>query len=186
MTASSSAIAVAGRCLRPLSRSSRRRPSDSARHAQRDEWERGHDGQGQEGKHAGGAHERRQPQPYPEPGHGQEQPDHGRHRRQSRPQALPQNRPARAPQRGGEQRTRAPARRDAAQEPDWANWLPSQMAPRTYPDLYSTRQHVNMRAGSRHTRPAAYANARLKPSAPKPCGVKARAAGGRARSAARR
>ena len=105
-TASSSAIAVAGRWRRPLPRSSRRRPSRIAGMRSRPNGMSAATTGADKADQPTARAERRQPQPQPEPGQRQEQTDRGRERRQRRPQPLPQNRPARPPQRRVKQRPR--------------------------------------------------------------------------------
>jgi hypothetical protein len=75
-------------------------------YAHKDEGRGGRERDDGEGEHRRRAAERRQPQPHSEPGDGEEQARGGRKRRQRRPQALPEDRPARAAQRRSKRRPR--------------------------------------------------------------------------------
>ena len=86
-----SEIVVAGRCVSPELRSSRR--SFSVRLGSRTRSSGSSAAARDQAEHAepDGAADRRQPQPQPEPGQRQEQADGGRDRGQRRPQPLPQD-----------------------------------------------------------------------------------------------
>ena len=117
----SSAIAVAGRCGRPVLRSSRRRPSIRLGMRSIRNGAKAAAVSRKKTPSPIGPPDRRQPQPEAEPGHGQEQADHGGDRRQRRPQPLPENRPARAAERPRQHARRrpAPARGGAARALRW-------------------------------------------------------------------
>ena len=190
MTASSSAIAVAGRWRRPLPRSSRRSPSRSAGHAQRQQRDAApRAASSAKTISTDGAAERRQPQPQPEPGQREKQADRGRERRQRRPQPFPENASSARAAAPPPAATAPPDRRrrrarsggiggnvrvtTCSVNPGAALAAPCKIARTT---------DVNMRAGSRHFVRRRQAHKQI---APGTADLTARPAGGRARSALR-
>ena len=103
LAAISSATAVAGRCVSPLLRSSRRKPSATLGSRSIASGAAAMAVTTTNNSKPDGARQRRQHQPQPGPGECEEQPERGRQRGQGRPQPLPQQAAARALERPRQQ-----------------------------------------------------------------------------------